>query len=195
VSPLIPILAGLAFFFLASKAFAGGNGGGLPKQDVSSNTPGSRADFVARMRNAVRNLGFTGPGELLLVAHGAYESGWGNATAYRQGNNAFNITRGANDSGPTVTGGDTECDAAGNCRPITQRFRAYYNLEDSVADYLKFIQQPRFGSAYSLLAQGDPTFVYPLRQGGYYTQPADTYFSNIKSVLVRVQSIAQGGAA
>ncbi len=190
---LLAIGAAVLVFFLATKASAAEDV--MPKTDPGT-PPSSRQDFVNTVFAAVQSVAtdVSVAGQQLITAHAAYESGWGSTTGYRKGNNLFNITRSTRDPGPIVEGGDTEYDAAGNVKNITQRFRAYPSIEASITDYLQFIQQSRFGSSYDLLSNGDPTFVYPLRQGGYYTLPADQYYNTLVSVLARVKSMTQNVA-
>ena len=189
---LLAIGAAIVVFFLATQASAAEGGDVLPKTDPGT-PPATRQGFVDAVLSAVQNVAADTPiaGQQLITAHAAYESGWGSTAGYRKGNNLFNITAGSRWSGPVVEGGDTEYDAAGNVKNITQRFRSYASLEASISDYLTFIQEGRFGASYDLLSAGDPTFVYPLRQGGYYTLPADQYYNTLVSVLARVKSMTQ----
>lgn len=148
----------------------------------------AQLDFVARMWDAVTRVwpGSSSATRALIVAHAAYESGYGSGTAYRVGNNPFNIVKGSANV-PSVESGDLECDASGKCVPIKQKFRVYASLEDAVRDYLALLQTVRYMSAYTLLRVGDVGFAAALGNTGYYTLPVDQYVRNFKGVLVGVQ--------
>lgn len=179
------ILIGGGVFLLARAAFAGVR---ATTGEKASLTEDQRLKFVHDIWNAVSRVwpASSAASRQLIIAHAAYESGYGVGTAYRLGNNIANITKGSSNI-PSIDGPDTECDANGMCRPITQKFRAYATLDDSVSDYLAFLQSSRYASAYSLLVAGDVGFARALGEAGYYTQPIPTYVSNFRGVLAGVR--------
>lgn len=150
---------------------------------------GTPESFVRVVREA---LGVVAPhlsvaAQQLVVAHGAFESGWGKSRPARLGNNLFNVTRVPGDARPVIESGDQECDAAGVCRPITQRFAAYGSLAEGLAEYFGLLSR-RYGAALSALEAGDAVgFVTRLREGGYYTLPLADYRTRFAGVLVGVK--------
>jgi len=156
-----------------------------PKSMPIITIPGAKGAFVSSMYNAIINAapGLNAQAIALMIAQAAYESAWGRTTAYRQGNNAFNITRLVSSGLPVVEGPDTECDADNNCRPITQRFAAYDSLEESVSDFLDFIGHARYIPAKPLLLAGNIDYLDALYRGHYFTQPLPIYKANMLSVL------------
>lgn len=182
----LKLALGGGLLLLARSAFAGP----AARTGERALTGDARLDFVAQMWAAISRVwpSASSATKQLIVAHCSYESGWGAGTAYRLGNNPANITKGSANV-PSVAGPDTECDANGaNCRPITQKFRAYVTLDDGIADYLSFLQSSRYISAYHLLLAGDVGFAAALGNAGYYTQAVSLYVKNFKSVLAGVQS-------
>lgn len=148
--------------------------------------PWTVAEFVSNVYGAIDSAApsLGTKSKLMVLAHAAYESGWGKATAAKEGNNLFNITAGSSWGGPVVGGSDTEYDSAGNVKSITQRFRAYGSVEESVADYINFLQGSRYSAAYSALVNGDPVgFVRALSAAHYFTLPEAQYESAFLSVL------------
>lgn len=148
--------------------------------------PNTVTGFVQTMKQAVDQVtpGWSDAARELVIAHAAYESGWGKARAYNQANNPFNLTT---ISGPYVPGPDKECDAGGNCKPITQKWATFPSLVDGVAGYFKFIQASRYTDSYNRLINADPDFIESLYRGGYFTLPLEQYRQNFLSVLARVQ--------
>lgn len=140
---------------------------------------------------------------LLVLAHAAYESGWGTAKAARRGHNVFNITAGSAWTGPAWddVGGDTEYDAAGNVTRITQRWRIYGSLREAVADYWRFLgpnaNRGRYVNARAALERGDLSdFGVKLYAAGYFTLPPQKYVTQLAAVfeLAKVVLDEAGGA-
>jgi flagellum-specific peptidoglycan hydrolase FlgJ len=154
--------------------------------------PWTTSDFVVNVGNAVISVApnLSLEATLMVVAHAAYESGWGKgATAAKEGNNLFNITAGPKWAGLVVGGNDVEYDANGNVKPITQRFRAYPGIEASIADYLAFLNTPKYATAYQALLAADPAaFIQALSAAHYFTLPEAQYEAGYRSVLQRVSS-------
>jgi flagellum-specific peptidoglycan hydrolase FlgJ len=154
--------------------------------------PNTIENFVQTMQIAVElsTPGFSREARELIIAHAAYESGWGKAKAYNEANNPFNLTT---VSGPFVPGGDTEYAPDGTVKRITQKWAVFPNLVEGTKGYLAFIQRPRYTDAYNRLINGDLGFLESLYRGGYFTLPLPTYMQNFQSVLARVQRTLQGG--
>lgn len=126
----------------------------------------------------------------IVLAHAAYESGFGRAKAAVRGFNVFNITAGASWKGQSWTdvGGDTEYDAQGNVRRITQEWRIYPNLDGALADYWQFLGRSRYLRAREALQRGDVTaFVRELYAGGYFTLPPEKYLAGLAGTLTSVK--------
>jgi flagellum-specific peptidoglycan hydrolase FlgJ len=178
------ILIGGGVFLLARAAFGGMRATTGEKAPV---TEDKRLKFVSDLWNAISRVWpeSSTASRQLIISHSAYESGYGVGTAYRLGNNIANITKGSSNI-PSIDGPDTDC-SSGTCVPITQKFRAYATVDDSVSDYLAFLQSSRYANAYALLVAGDVGFARALGEAGYYTQAIETYVSNFRGVLAGVQ--------
>lgn len=160
------------------------------------------AAFIVLLRPAIRKAipAASIETERLILAHAALETGWGNSEVFRDGHNAFNITRGPGDERPIIEAGDLEYTPAGKVRNIRQRFAAYRSLEESVEHYLKFINRQRYRPALEQLLAGDASFVVtlgagdpdgPAPKGGYYTLPVHDYWRRFESVLRNVEVLTQ----
>ena len=152
-----------------------------------------RVDWVRQMRAAVdAALPQLGPAaRLLIVAHAAYESGWGSARAARYFN-VFNLTAGSAWSGPSWVDVGGDSDGAGN--RITQTWRMYSSLQECVADYWHFLgptaNHGRYVLARAALAAGDvPTFVLELSSAGYFALSPGQYLTGLSTVLEQVKGI------
>ena len=141
--------------------------------------------------------------QIIICAHAAYESGWGQTRQARQAFNFFNITAGSLWKGPVMDGGDTEYDAAGNVKRIVQKWRCYGSCEEAVSDYLQFLQRPRYLPAHAALMDGDVgrfvEWLGPDRAhqnppiGGYYTLPTAQYMRGFNAVVAEVTAVIDEG--
>jgi flagellum-specific peptidoglycan hydrolase FlgJ len=156
----------------------------------------SRAEFAGalEMASALTVPNLSKPARDLLVAHGAFESGFGTARAAKAGFNVFNLTAGSAWDGErwTDVGGDTEYDAQGNVRRIDQVWRKYASLDAAVADYWSFLgpsqNRGRYVAARARLSAGDVSgFCRELYAAGYFTLPAATYTARMNGVLLEVR--------
>lgn len=153
---------------------------------LDSTTP---EGFVKSVREALGVVAahLSTTAQQFVVAHAALESGWGKSRPAQLGYNLFNVTRVKGDPRPIIESGDQECDAAGVCRPITQRFAAYGSLAEGLADYFGLLAR-KYGTALAALEAGDSAgFVTRLREGGYYTLPLSEYQSRFAGVLAGVK--------
>ena len=127
---------------------------------------------------------------LIVLAHAAYESGFGKAKAAVRGSNVFNITAGSAWRGEAWddVGGDLEYDATGKAKRITQRWRIYPNLDGAIADYWQFLgpsaNRGRYVKARQALEAGDvATFVNELHAAGYFTLAPSKYLAGLTGAL------------
>lgn len=165
-------------------------GGSKAMGGAIGDTEAGRVLFVGELDAILRRLvpQMTKLGRAIVIAHAAFETGWGQSTVARKGNNLFNITRAPSDPAPIIMGNDTEYDAQGNVKPITQRFAAYPNREASIAHYLTFITNKRYTTARVELERGDlAAFITTLYKGGYFTLPLPQYLGQMQAMLASVQ--------
>ena len=123
----------------------------------------------------------------LLAALAAHETGYGRTPAWRHGFNFGNVTAGTSWTGAILIGPDTEYDAAGNVRDISQRFRRYGSLSEAVSDWLVGVlnwRRERQERVADRLYAGDAEgFVRALSRAGYFTQPVDDYLAAVNAAL------------
>ncbi len=136
----------------------------------------------------------------LVVAHAAYESGWGATRQAQRGNNVFNLSAGRSWKGPVLAGGDLEYQpGCKKARRILQQWRCYESTAEAVRDYLQLLQLPRYRPARERLLSADLAgFVRQLGPdhsrerppvGGYFTLPADEYLAGMRPLLERVLAL------
>lgn len=122
----------------------------------------------------------------IVLAHAAFESGWGESVPFKSGNNLFNITRLRSSKLPVIESGDLEY-SGGSAHQITQRFAAYPNVVAGILDYDRFIQKVRYAPAKDYLLKGDMIkYITTLRNGGYFTLPLDRYLAAMSNILGKV---------
>ena len=141
----------------------------------------------------------------IIIAHAAYESGWGQKAAAARGtNNIFNITAGSQWKGPidvNVNGdlsfGVAECQRLGrpmtmqsNGKPackIDQKWRKYASVNEAIRDYWSFLGEQnggRYLPARNALVAGDvPMFGQMLFTAGYFTLPPAEYVASMTKVV------------
>lgn len=122
----------------------------------------------------------------LLCAHGALESGWGVANAYRRGFNFGNLTAGPSWRGARWT--DIGGDVNGAGEKITQVWRAYPTLHDAILDYWEFLgpnqNHGRYLQARKFLENADAVdFGIALSRAGYYELSVTEYLKRLGLVL------------
>lgn len=177
-----------------------------------STTDLSHSSFVKDLMSAVKAAkpNVTPETSALVIAHAAYESGWGRAKAAREGFNYWNLTAGSAWTGPVLLGSDTEYRAGSSqARPITQKFRKYITAMQACGNYFQFLQMPRYKDAFNKLMRGESTFVVDLGafkfgpdgktavpawpagapKGGFYTLPIERYCEEFRKVLLEVQQL------
>lgn len=157
-----------------------------------------RAAYLARLLVALDQLEAKPPAQAwpLILAHAAYESGWGRTRQAKQARNHFNISAGASWRGPTLAGGDTEY-RPGSSTParIVQQWRVYESDAAAIYDYLRLLTARRYRPARMALWAGDAEpFVRLLGPdrapavGGYYTLPTAEYLAGFTAVLAEVRA-------
>ena len=153
----------------------GGAGASAGVPTASNNvSPEQQSAFVEKMlphaTAAARELGVD---PRAIVAQAALESGWGTsqpAGAAGNSNNFFGIKAGESWRGARVGSGTTEF-VDGIARGEQAEFRAYGNVAENVADYVRVLRDnPRYAQA---LGTGTDVraFANALQRGGYATDP------------------------
>ena len=145
-------------------------------------------DFVARLsphaQKAAKELG-TSPA--VILAQSALETGWGKQMIQRKDGspsfNFFNIKADSRWQGDTTQKQSFEFEQGVMQKKLSQ-FRAYNRIEDSFADYSKFLQSdPRYAQALEHAA--DPkAFTQHLQKAGYATDP--NYSQKVMGVMARI---------
>lgn len=153
--------------------------------------------FVQDLAACVRSL--PARSQILVIAHAAYESGWG-CTPQAKVWNLFNLTAGKSWKGPIMSGGDLEY-TPGNpvAKKIVQEWRCYPALTNAVNDYLKLLEYPRYLPARAALLDGDAArfveYLGPDRAsekppiGNFYTLPTTKYLRGYSAVLAEVTAL------
>ncbi len=178
-------VGGLLVLLGARGAVAAAAGGAALDADEAA-----RRVFVAGVDAAVRRVtaGYPRAARVMVIALAALESGWGKSRVYREGFNPFNIIRASSDPGRVIVSGDQECKPDGTCRPITQRFARYTNLDEAVGAYLRLLGAPRYKDALQKLEHGDVEgFITTLYAGGYFTLPVQKYLASFKAMIQSVE--------
>ena len=121
-----------------------------------------------------------------IVAQAALETGWGThqpRDAAGASNNSFGIKAGANWSGASVESATTEY-VAGQAGSEDARFRAYGNVAEGVADYVRVLRDdPRYAAAVGT-GSDVRAFATALQRGGYATDPE--YANKIVAIAQRL---------
>lgn len=165
-------------------------------------TPQQRKDFAARLWAALgRVRGDLSPGaKALIIAHGAYETGWGLVGTAPSGHNYWNTTVGkAQYRAPGSTwvkgAGTPGKDKDGNGRPIDQTWRSFPTDDDALRDFLSTFVGPSphslYPEAYVALNafNGNVTdYAAALRKRGYFTAPLAEYTTRLQAVYASVLS-------
>ena len=156
---------------------------GLPDVQQGFRDP---QDFVDKlMPYALKAVEESGMNPLVLVSQAALETGWGEHVP--QGNNYYGIKAGSGWSGETEDFGTHEY-VNGEKVNLSDTFRAYPSLLESMQDYVSLIQgQERYAKAAPL--SWDPERYFDeIQKAGYATDPE--YASKLKSIARRVAFMA-----
>lgn len=116
----------------------------------------------------------------VCIAQSALETGWGTSPLMVKANAFFGIKAGTGWAGKVYSTKTQECYNGRDYTTITDLFRAYDTLADSVADYFDLITGlPRYAGACN---QPNPrTCIQEIKDGGYATSP--TYVDNVMSII------------
>lgn len=180
-------------------------------------TNGTKTDFVRAILSAAARVDPTLSlrSRALLAAWAAHESGWGKAT--NQARTAFNLWNLTAGSGwlaankPVLVGNDTEFTVGQpGSKKISQQWRAYGSLDESVADLLQFLSKSSYTNyreGYAKLVAGDEQFVSSLgvfergpdglvqrvdtrpNTAGFYTMPRSEYQRSTSKLASEVSAI------
>lgn len=156
-------------------------------------------------------------GRITMVAHAAYESGWGRVAKPAQYNNLWNLTAGnwwISQGRPTFVQANADLsfnasECAKKNRPMTmqsngqmacridQVWRTYDSVNAAVKDYWEFLGPLQNGGRYvnarAELEQGDPVgFSKALYAAGYYTLPESQYTNNLVAIVNKVRGFIVG---
>jgi flagellum-specific peptidoglycan hydrolase FlgJ len=151
---------------------------------------------------------------VLLTAWACHESGWGQSNPAKRAFNLWNVSKGAW-TGPTLAGGDTEFTVGSKNPPkaITQQWRVYRSMEESVKDIFNFLENSpgfvNYREAAAQLMAGDAQFATTLgvldrgpdgaiirvdtRKGtaGFYTLPRKDYQKGVDDIVNMISGFIQ----
>lgn len=116
----------------------------------------------------------------VVIAQSICESGWGQSTIMMKANAIFGIKATSSWKGKVYSAQTKECYDGINYTTITDLFRAYDSLDESIKDYFDLIcNSSRYKKA---LYTGSPTeCITAIKNGGYATSP--TYINTIMSII------------
>lgn len=116
----------------------------------------------------------------VVIAQAICESGWGQSQIMMRANAIFGIKATSSWKGKVYNAKTKECYDGVNYTTITDCFRAYDNLEDSIADYFNLIcGLSRYSNA--LHCSNPLECITAIKNGGYATSP--TYINTIMSII------------
>lgn len=116
----------------------------------------------------------------VVIAQAICESGWGQSTIMMKANAIFGIKATSSWKGKVYSAQTKECYDGINYTTITDLFRAYDSLDESIKDYFDLIcNSSRYKKA---LYTGSPTeCITAIKNGGYATSPV--YINTIMSII------------
>lgn len=116
----------------------------------------------------------------VVIAQSICESNWGQSQIMMKANAIFGIKAGKNWKGKVYNAKTKECYDGINYTTITDCFRAYNNLEESIADYFDLIcGLDRYKKA--LNTNSPLECITAIKKGGYATSP--TYINTIMQII------------
>lgn len=116
----------------------------------------------------------------VCIAQAALETGWGTSPLMVKANAYFGIKAGTNWKGKVYDTKTQECYDGVNHVTITDTFRAYDSLKESVADYFDLITGlSRYSNACNVTDARK--CIQAIKDGGYATSP--TYVTNVMSII------------
>ena len=116
----------------------------------------------------------------VCIAQAALETGWGTSSLMTKANAYFGIKAGSGWTGKIYSSRTQECYDGLNYTTITDAFRAYDSLAESVKDYFDLITGlSRYAAA---CGTTDPrACITAIKNGGYATAP--DYITNVMSII------------
>lgn len=116
----------------------------------------------------------------VVIAQAICESGWGQSEKMMKANAIFGIKAGSSWNGKVYSTKTKECYDGKNYTTITDLFRAYNSLSESVADYFDLITKlERYRKA--CVAETPLECITAIKNGGYATSP--TYINTIMAII------------
>ena len=116
----------------------------------------------------------------VVIAQAICESGWGTSQKMMKANAIFGIKAGSSWKGKVYSTKTRECYDGINYTTITDLFRAYNNLEESVKDYFNLILNlDRYKKAVN--CKTPLACITEIKKGGYATSP--TYIDTIMNII------------
>lgn len=116
----------------------------------------------------------------VCIGQAALETGWGRSSLMTKANAFFGIKAGSSWKGKVYSAKTQECYDGVNYTTITDTFRAYDSLEESVKDYYDLITgSSRYAAACNVKDAKEA--ITAIHKGGYATSP--TYVTNVMSVI------------
>lgn len=133
----------------------------------------------------------------ICIAQAALETGWGTSDMMVKANAYFGIKAGSSWKGKVYSSKTKECYDGSTYVTITDCFRAYDSLKESVEDYFALIcDSTRYAKACGVTDAN--TCITEIKNAGYATSP--TYIQNIMSIvnkynLTRFDDVVKSGSA
>ena len=116
----------------------------------------------------------------VVIAQAICESGWGQSTIMMKANAIFGIKATKSWKGKVYNANTQECYDGSTYTNITACFRAYNNLEESIADYFELItKSSRYRKA--CVANSPHECITEIKNGGYATSPS--YINTIMAII------------
>lgn len=116
----------------------------------------------------------------VVIAQAICESGWGQSQIMMKANAIFGIKAFSDWKGKVYNAKTQECYDGSNYTDIQACFRAYNNLQESIADYFDLITKTeRYRKA--CVANSPLECITAIKNGGYATSP--TYINTIMSII------------
>lgn len=116
----------------------------------------------------------------VVIAQAICESGWGQSKIMMKANAIFGIKATSSWKGKVYNSNTQECYDGVSYTSITDCFRAYDNLQESISDYFDLITKlERYRKA--TVAETPLECITAIKNGGYATSP--TYINTIMSII------------
>ena len=126
-------------------------------------------DFVRRVYETARRIGLREPQARLAASQAALETGYGKSV---KGNNYFGIKAGSSWDGPVQNFRTWEVEN-GNRVNITDKFRKYDSLEDSLVDWVETMERRWPGAMQAETFQDAAQGLRYGQRGGYASDASD----------------------